>query len=280
VLMRTTKRRAMNSSNPVLGKAFGQQNGQGNGRGFASMGSVLTPDNLEETYNAPAASSLRTGRMTMDDVVARSGMLFGISIVVGAAAWYLNLGGGALLIGFVGGLITALVGVFSKKVRPAVYQAYAVCQGLVLGIISKTYELFYDGIVQQAIVATVAAFVGMLFLYKSGRLRATPKFTRMLLGAALGYLVLAVGSLISSFFGVGNGMGLYGLSGFGPLLAIAGVAIASFFLILDFDQIEEGVRAGVPQEESWRAGFGLLMTMVWLYLEVLRLLAILRGNND
>ena len=89
------------------------------------------------------------------------------------------------------------------------------------------------------------------------RLRATPKFTRMLLGAALGYLVLAVGSLISSFFGVGNGMGLYGLSGFGPLLAIAGVAIASFFLILDFDQIEEGVRAGVPQEESWRAGFGL-----------------------
>ena len=68
----------MNSSNPVLGKAFGQQNGQGNSRGFASMGSVLTPDNLEETYNAPAASSLRTGRMTMDDVVARSGMLLSL----------------------------------------------------------------------------------------------------------------------------------------------------------------------------------------------------------
>jgi uncharacterized YccA/Bax inhibitor family protein len=102
----------------------------------------------------------------------------------------------------------------------------------------------------------------------------------MLLGAALGYFVLALGSLIGSFFGLGNGMGLYGLSGFGPMLAIAGVAIASFFLILDFDQIEEGVRAGVPQEESWRAGFGLLMTMVWLYLEVLRLIAILRGNND
>lgn len=270
----------MNSSNPVLGKAFGQDKR----RGYASMGNVLTPDsqidNLEESYNAPAASSLRTGRMTMDDVVARSGILFGISILVGAAAWYLNLGTGALLIGFVGGLVTAMIGIFSKTVRPAVYQAYAVCQGLVLGIISKTYELFYDGIVQQAIVATIAAFVGMLFLYKSGRLRATPKFTRMLLGAALGYFVLAIGSLIGSFFGLGGGMGLYGLSGFGPLLAIAGVAIASFFLILDFDQIEEGVRAGVPQQESWRAGFGLLMTMVWLYLEVLRLLAILRGQND
>jgi uncharacterized YccA/Bax inhibitor family protein len=119
----------------------------------------------------------------------------------------------------------------------------------------------------------------MLTLYKSGRLRVTPKFTRMLLGAAIGYLVLALGSLIGSFFGLGGGAGLYGLSGFGPLLAVAGVAIASFFLILDFDQIEEGVRAGVPQEESWRAGFGLLMTMVWLYLEVLRLISILRGND-
>jgi uncharacterized YccA/Bax inhibitor family protein len=173
-----------------------------------------------------------------------------------------------------------MIGIFSKTVKPAVYLAYAVCQGLVLGIISNTYELFYPGIVQQAIVATTAAFVGMLFMYKSGRLRATPKFTRMLMGAAIGYLLLALGSLIGSFFGLGNGMGLYGLSGFGPLLAVAGVAIASFFLILDFDQIEEGIRNGVPQEESWRAGFGLLMTMVWLYLEILRLIAILRGNND
>lgn len=266
----------MNSSNPVLGKAFSQ----GNGRGYASMGSVTTPDTLEETYSAPAASSLRTGRMTMDDVVARTGMLFGTSILVGAAAWYFNLGSGALLVGFIGGLVTAMIGIFSKTIRPAVYVTYAVCQGLVLGIISNTYELFYPGIVQQAVAATIAAFVGMLFLYKSGRLRATPKFTRMLLGAALGYFVLALGSLIGSFFGLGNGMGLYGLSGFGPLLAVAGVAIASFFLILDFDQIEEGIRAGVPQEESWRAGFGLLMTMVWLYLEILRLLSILRGSND
>ncbi len=275
----------MNSSNPVLGKAFGDGSGRGNRRGYASMSNfpateVQSVEALEESYNAPAASSLRTGRMTMDDVVARSAMLFGISVLVGAAAWYLNLGSGALLLGFVGGLATALFGIFSKTVRPAVYQAYAVCQGLVLGIISKNYELFYPGIVQQAIVATIAAFVGMLFLYRSGRLRATPKFVRMLLGAAIGYFVLAIGSFISSFFGVGNGMGLYGLSGFGPLLAIAGVAIASFFLILDFDQIEEGVRAGVPQQESWRAAFGLLMTMVWLYLEVLRLIAILRGNNE
>ncbi len=257
----------MNSSNPVLNRAYSR-------RGYAAMNADAK---LEETYNSPAASSLRTGRMTMDDVVARTGILLGTAVVVGGAAWYLNLPGSFLFIGLVGGLITGLIGAFSRQVRPALYLVYAVCQGLVLGILSKTYELFYPGIVQQAIVATVAAFVGMLFMYKSGRLRATPKFTKVLLGAALGYLVLGLGSLISVLFGGGS---LYSLSLFGPMLAFAGVAIASFFLILDFDQAEQGVRMGVPQEESWRAGFGLLMTVVWLYLEVLRLLAILRGNND
>ena len=120
---------------------------------------------------------------------------------------------------------------------------YALCQGVFLGSVSRVYELFYNGIVQQAIVATVAAFFGILFLYRSGRLRATPRFTKALMGAAIGYLVLALGSLIGSFFGLGGGMGLYGLSGFGPILAIAGVAIAAFFLVLDFDQVEQGVRA-------------------------------------
>ena len=264
----------MESSNPILTRAYGDR------RGYAAMDRVpVTTDNLEETYSAPAASSLRTGRMTMDDVVARTGILFGTALVVGAAAWYFNLQG-LFIVGLIGGLVTGLIGAFSKKVRPALYITYAVCQGLVLGIISKVYELFYNGIVQQAIVATIAAFVGMLFMYRSGRLRATPKFTRTLIGATIGYFILALGSFIGSFFGLGGWMGLYGLSGFGPLLAIAGVALASFFLVLDFDQVEQGVRAGVPQEESWRAGFGLLMTVVWLYLEVLRLLAILRGNND
>ena len=264
----------MNSSNPVLTRAYNER------RGYAAMDrGPSSTENLEAMYEAPAASSLRTGRMTMDDVVARTGILFGTALVVGAAAWYFNLQG-LFIVGLIGGLVTGLIGAFSKKVRPALYITYAVCQGLVLGIISKVYELFYNGIVQQAIVATIAAFVGMLFMYRSGRLRATPKFTRTLIGATIGYFILALGSFIGSFFGLGGGMGLYGLSGFGPLLAIAGVALASFFLVLDFDQVEQGVRAGVPQEESWRAGFGLLMTVVWLYLEVLRLLAILRGNND
>ena len=259
----------MNSSNPILNRAYGR-------RGYAAM-ETIPQDNLEETYNAPAASSLRTGRMTMDDVVARTAILLGTAVAVGAAAWYLNLPASFLMIGLIGGLATGLFGAFSRKVRPALYLTYAVFQGLVLGILSKTFELFYPGIVQQAVVATVAAFVGMLFLYKSGLLRATPKFTKVLIGATFGYLILAMGSLISVLFG---GSSLYSLSLFGPMLAMVGVALASFFLILDFDQAEQGVRMGLPEEESWRAGFGLVMTVIWLYLEILRLLAILRGGND
>ena len=162
----------MNSSNPILNRAYGQ-------RGYAAM-ETLPQDNLEATYNAPAASSLRTGRMTMDDVVTRTGTLLGIVVLVGAAAWYLNFPPSLLFVGLIGGLVTGLIGAFSRTVRPAVYLTYAAFQGLFLGILSKTFELFYPGIVQQAVVATVAAFVGMLFMYKSGRLRATPKFTKFI----------------------------------------------------------------------------------------------------
>ena len=256
----------MKSSNPVLGKAFNQPNN-------------MQVDQLEQSYNAPAASSIRTGRMTIEDVVAKTGFLFAILVVVGAIAWGANLGQGALLIGFLGGFVLAMVISFSKTIKPGLVVAYAALQGLALGTISKYYETFYPGIVSQAVIGTIAAFTGVLFMYRSGRLRATPQFTRAVIGAAIGYFILGLVSLVASFFGVGQGYGFYGVSGLGLLLAVAGVALASFFLVLDFDQIEKGVAAGVPEKESWRASFGLMVTIVWLYLEVLRLLSILRNDR-
>ena len=256
----------MKSSNPVLGKAFNQPNN-------------MQVDQLEQSYNAPAASSIRTGRMTIEDVVAKTGFLFAILVVVGALAWGANLGQGALLIGFLGGFVLAMVISFSKTIKPGLVVAYAALQGLALGTISKYYESFYPGIVSQAVIGTIAAFAGVLFMYRSGRLRATPQFTRAVMGAAIGYFILGFVSMIASFFGVGKGYGFYGVSGLGLLLAVAGVALASFFLVLDFDQIEKGVAAGVPEKESWRASFGLMVTIVWLYLEVLRLLSILRNDR-
>ena len=256
----------MKSSNPVLGKAFNQPNN-------------MQVDQLEQSYNAPAASSIRTGRMTIEDVVAKTGFLFAILVVVGAIAWGANLGQGALLIGFLGGFVLAMVISFSKTIKPGLVVAYAALQGLALGTISKYYETFYRGIVSQAVIGTIAAFTGVLFMYRSGRLRATPQFTRAVIGAAIGYFILGLVSLVASFFGVGQGYGFYGVSGLGLLLAVAGVALASFFLVLDFDQIEKGVAAGVPEKESWRASFGLMVTIVWLYLEVLRLISILRNSR-
>ena len=256
----------MKSSNPVLGKAFNQPKN-------------MQVDQLEQSYNAPAASSIRTGRMTIEDVVAKTGFLFAILVVVGAIAWGANLGQGALLIGFLGGFVLAMVISFSKTIKPGLVVAYAALEGLALGTISKYYETFYPGIVSQAVIGTIAAFTGVLFMYRSGRLRATPQFTRAVIGAAIGYFILGLVSLVASFFGVGQGYGFYGVSGLGLLLAVAGVALASFFLVLDFDQIEKGVAAGVPEKESWRASFGLMVTIVWLYLEVLRLLSILRNNR-
>jgi uncharacterized YccA/Bax inhibitor family protein len=175
---------------------------------------------------------------------------------------------GAVLIGFLGGFVLAMVISFSKNIKPGLVVAYAGLEGLALGTLSSYYESFYPGIVSQAVIGTVAAFV-----------RATPQFTRALIGAAIGYFILGLVSLIASFFGVGQGYGFYGVSGLGLLLAVAGVGLASLFLVLDFDQIEKGVVAGVPEKESWRASFGLMVTVVWLYLEVLRLISILRNDR-
>jgi uncharacterized YccA/Bax inhibitor family protein len=256
----------MKSSNPVLGKAFNQPNN-------------MQVDQLEQSYNAPAASSMRTGRMTIEDVVAKTGFLFAILVVVGAVAWRANLGMGAVMLGFLGGFGLAMVISFSKTIKPGLVVAYAALEGLALGAISAAYEVSQPGIVSQAVIGTIAAFAGVLFMYRSGRLRATPQFTRAVMGAAIGYFILGLVSLVASFFGVGKGYGFYGVSGIGLLLAVAGVALASFFLVLDFDQIEKGVIAGVPEKESWRASFGLMVTIVWLYLEVLRLISILRNDR-
>jgi len=255
----------MKSSNPVLGKAFNQP---GN----------MQVDQLEQSYNAPAASSMRTGRMTIEDVVAKTGFLFTILVVVGAFAWRSNLGTGALMLGFLGGFVLAMVISFSKSIKPGLVVAYAAFEGLALGTLSSYYESYYPGIVSQAVIGTMAAFAGVLIMYRNGTLRATPQFTRALIGAAIGYFILGLVSLVASFFGVGQGYGFYGVSGLGLLLAVAGVAIASLFLVLDFDQIQKGVNNGVPEKESWRASFGLMVTIVWLYLEVLRLISILRNR--
>jgi len=251
----------MESSNPILSRY---------GKGYASMGTGSTQD-LEQMYNAPAASSIRTGRITIDDVITRTALLFGILVISGGVAWTLGFGQGPLMIGLLIGLGLSLVISFSRKVQPALVIAYAIAEGVVLGTLSHYYNIAYPGIVVQAVVASIAAFAGILFAYKSGRIRFTARATRIAMGALIGYLILGIVSLFM-------GGSLYS-GAFGPIISIFGVGLASFFLALDFDQINVAVKQGVPQEESWRLGFGLMVSLVWLYLEVLRLLSILRNDR-
>jgi uncharacterized YccA/Bax inhibitor family protein len=216
--------------------------------------------------------------MTLDDVVVRTGLLFAVLLVGAAAAW---LGDAGLGIAIVSALVAMGLGIWaqvSKKVRVGVMFAYAVLEGVFVGAISHWYTLaFGNNIVPTAVLGTLGAFGAMLLAYKTGIIRNSPRFTKVLVIAGMGYLVFGLVNLV---FALTTGSSVY--SG-GGLLAVAvsgfGVVLASLFLVLDFDFIEQGIENGLPEKESWRAGFGLLVTLVWLYLEILRLIAILRGND-
>lgn len=261
----------MQSSNPVLSRAGAFGGGAGLGAQTASA------SQLQDMYDQPTYVAPAGARMTIDDVVAKTAMMLVVLVATATAAWTLDLGIpimiGAALVGF--GL--ALVNSFKKVVSPPLVIAYAAVEGVFLGILSNVLASAFPGIALQAVLGTSATFAVMLALYKSGRVRATPKFRKIMLGMTGGYMVFLLINLGFNAFG-GNGINLWerGLLSFA--ISIFAVGLASFFLILDFDIIEKGVAAGVPERESWRAAFGLMVTLIWLYIEMLRLIAILRGD--
>ena len=257
----------MESSNPVFGrKEFSRQ-------GYATFGSspaTASAGELQDMYDAPSATSLQTGRMTIDDVVMRTATLFGILLVTGGITFFylkpqsLGLILGAALVGFV----LAMVVSFSKTVRPPLIMAYAAVEGVFVGGLSFLYNETWPGIVFQAVLGTLLAFGAMLALYRTGVIKATPRFTRILMIAGAGYLAFALINLVVSLVAGHNAY----FTPFGFVIAGLGVALASLFLVLDFNQIEQGIRNGAPQQFAWVAAFGLVVTLVWLYLEMLRLL--------
>ncbi len=255
-----------NSNNPALTRS----------PVFAGTSRPQTFDPLEEAYRAPSATSRETGRMTVEDAVAKTAQLLGIAVVTGALTWALGLGALAFPAAIVG-LVLALVISFKQSTSPGLIVAYATVEGVFLGGISQFFNARYPGIVVQAVVGTAAVAGVMLALYRSGRIRVTPRFTKMVIGATLGFLALIVVNLVAGFFTDG-GLGLRE----GPLGIVVGlvaIALASLNLVLDFDLIENGARQRLPERYGWFAAFALMVTLVWLYFEILRLLAILRGDE-
>jgi uncharacterized YccA/Bax inhibitor family protein len=269
----------MESRNPVLSKEFSKQN-------LAGFHAAPPSDQtLQSMYDGPGQTAGRV--MTLDDVVVKTGILFTILVAAAVGGWYTIGTAPALVwVAAIAAFIVGMVVSVKRNSSPALIMLYAALEGFFLGGISLWYQNYAtaasgqpSNIVLQAVIGTFVAFGVMLLLYKSGRLRATPRFQKMMMIAMVSYLGIAMVSLIGALFGVGGGWGFYGVGGLGLLLCAAGVGLAAFTLVLDFDAIEKGVAAGLPEAESWRASFGLMVSLVWLYLELLRLLAILQGRN-
>ena len=250
----------LQSSNPVFGNAPTLK--------------APTAQQVEDIYRTPQ-------RLTMDDVVIKTGLLLGIIVVLGAAAWVLDASPGLVGAAGIAGFVLALVNIFKRQITPALVVAYAACEGVLLGGVSKFFENTpgYQGLPLQAAVGTAAIFGGVLFAYKSGRLRATPKFTKMVTGAFLGLFALVILNLvINAFDGSGSGLGLRNGSNVAILFSIAFIVVGSLTFVLDFDQADRMIAAGVAERESWRISFGLVVGLVWLYFEILRLLSYLRDR--
>jgi uncharacterized YccA/Bax inhibitor family protein len=265
----------MQSNNPVFNRTdvFG---GAATGGYAAADARTPTADELSSMYAAPSATPLQTGRMTYDDVVMRTGISFAVLLAGAAVGWFVapGLALPAMLVGLVLGLVNA----FKREPSPPLILAYAAAQGVFLGGISLFFESAWSGIVMTAIVATLSVFAVSFIAYKSGRIRVTPKFQRGMLIALGGYAVFALASFVASMFGVGGGWGFRG-GMLGVIVGLFAVGLAALSLVLDFDFIDKGVRNGIPERYAWTAAFGLMVTLVWLYIELLRLLAILRGED-
>ena len=233
-----------------------------------------TTDPLEAGYFGPTATSRDTGRLTIEDVAVRTAIMLATLMATGAATWFLGLEALAFPAAIVG-MILGVVISLKQISNPVAILAYAAIEGVFLGGVSKLFDAAYNGIVVQAIIGTVGVAAVVLFLYSSGKIRVTPQFTKMVVGATAGYFILLMANLVVSLFHSG-GLGLFN----GGLLSIGisalAIGLASMNLVLDFDYISQGVARGLPERYGWLAAFGLVVTLVWLYIEILRLLSYLR----
>jgi uncharacterized YccA/Bax inhibitor family protein len=268
----------MQSRNPVFNRTPGFGGGQQAGYGTVAP----STEQLEDMYSAPSATPVQTGRMTYDDVVVKTGLTFGVLLVGAVVGWFAPQ---LYIVGAIVGLVLGLVSAFKRNPSPALILAYAAFEGLFVGGISSVFEGMQingndlNGIVAQAVLATLAVFGVSLWAYHSKRIRVTPKFQRGVMIALGGYLVFVLVNLLFQVFGSSDNVFGFRTGIFGVLIGLFAVGLAAFCLVLDFDFIEKGVQQGIPAKFAWTAAFGLTVTLVWLYVEILRLLAILRGGE-
>ncbi|MEO6199640.1 MAG: Bax inhibitor-1/YccA family protein [Cryobacterium sp.] len=270
----------MASSNPAFSRnaAFGAP-------GAVATTRALSPTELQDLYNAPSAGAQDTDRMSYEDTIAKSALSFGLLIVAAVAGWMLTPALPALpilmIVGLIVGLVLGLVNTFKKEPSPGLILAYAVAEGLFVGGISKVFEQLYPGVVVQAVLATLVVVGVTLALFANGKIRASKKATKVFMIAMVGYLVFSLVNLGMMAFGAtDNAFGLRSVEIFGIplglLIGVLAVIMAAYSLVLDFDFIQRGVNNRAPRKFGWTGAFGLMVTVVWLYVELLRIFAIAR----
>lgn len=222
------------------------------------------------------------GTMTIGGALAKTGVLLLLAIAAAGYTWSHAASQPGqipflMMTGVIGGLILAMVTIFVPRLAPITAPFYAVLEGVALGGISWMYNQRFQGLPQQAVLATFGVALVMLVLYRSGAVRATPRFRRVITIAGLGIFAVYMVNMLMGLFGMAS---MFAGGGIGVIAFTAVAAlVAAFFLILDFDLVEEGVASGAPKRMEWYAGFSILVTLVWLYLELLRLLSLLRGDD-
>ncbi len=280
----------MQSSNPVLNRSSAFAPGQGQAYPGAAPYGQPGPYGQQpgQGYGGPGMppqqqyQSADSRPMTLDDVIVKTAITLGVVVVAAALAWW-KIPTSLVTPAFLGGALVAfalaMVLSFMRKINPVLVMLYAAAEGVFLGIGSKFIANWVgdSGVVVQAVLATMVTAGMTLATYKYFAIKVTPRFTKMVIIATMGFAGVILINFVASLFGFNSGIG-----GFGPmglLFAALGAGLAVFNLILDFDMIEQGVKHGAPQNEAWRAAFGLTVTLVWLYWNLLRILAILRGDN-
>jgi uncharacterized YccA/Bax inhibitor family protein len=294
----------MQSSNPVFGRSEGF-----NGRGGSARSTTYAGNGMSyPAYGAPAEAGqwqgggpaqpgIDTRPMTVDSVVQKTAITLGVVFLMSAATWILTgdlfteegaLDQGSLGLTYMAAMFGAFVGFglamvnsFKKVVSPGLVIAYAAVQGIFVGAFSKVIVAqFGNGslsLVLGAVVGTFGAVAGTLAAYKYFDIQVGSRFRKWVVAAMFGFVAVSLLNFVLSLFGAD-----FGFNGYGPMglvSSVIGLGLGVLMLILDFDFVERGIAAGLPERESWRAAFGLTVTIIWIYIELLRILAILRGSD-
>ena len=280
------------TSNPVF-RSLPKQRGGYAQFGSGVAGAATQYGHQTDPYAPYTAQRSGVSRpLTIDAVVTKTGITLAVLSVAALVSYFLvesnqALAGPLTFIGAFGGFGLVMIATFARKQdSPAIVLSYAVLEGLFLGAFSFLLTNFSvssssaGAMIGQAVLGTIGVFVGMLVVYKTGAIRVTPKFTRMVVASLFGVVVLMLGNLVLGMFGVGHGAGM-GLRSGGPvaiIFSLVCIGIAAFSFLIDFDAADQMIRAGAPEKAAWGIALGLTVTLVWLYIEILRLLSYFQRN--